>query len=53
MQIQNALSADDLAELWKSEQELRGDIDWPDGKTPSRLRDAVVKRIEELKATEP
>jgi len=53
MQIQNALSADDLADLWKSEQELRGDIDWPDGKTPSRLRDAVVKRIEELKAKEP
>jgi hypothetical protein len=50
MRLEDAQSADDLAMLWNSERALRNNIvAWPDRMTPAKLRDAVMRRIEELK----
>jgi hypothetical protein len=48
--IENAISADELATQWKAEHALRGQIAWPNGAMPSRLRDDVVRRIGQLNA---
>lgn len=47
--IQNATSADDLTMKWNSERPLRGEIEWPNGDTPARLKEAVTRRIHQLK----
>jgi len=47
--LENAISAEDLAIKWNAERTLRGQIEWPDDATPARLKDAVTKRIDELK----
>jgi hypothetical protein len=49
MRLADADSADDLTMLWNSERALRNEITWPDRMTPAKLRDAVTRRIEELK----
>lgn len=49
MQIENAVSAQDLAAEWNSERALRDKMIWPDNQAFARLKAAVTKRIEELK----
>jgi hypothetical protein len=47
--IENATSAEDLTMKWNAERSLRGNIEWRDKATPARLKDAVTRRIEQLK----
>jgi hypothetical protein len=49
VQLENAVSAEDLATEWNSERTVRGKITWPDDEAFARLKAAVTKRIEELK----
>lgn len=49
VQLENAVSAEDLAAEWNSERAVRGKITWPDDEAFARLKAAVTKRIEELK----
>jgi phage recombination protein Bet len=50
MAIENAVSAESLKTQWKAEHALRGEIEWPDGAMPSKLRDDVTRRIAQLQA---
>jgi len=49
MNIENAVSAQDLAAEWNSERPLRDKMTWPDNQAFARLKAAVTQRIEELK----
>jgi phage recombination protein Bet len=51
--IENAVSAESLKTQWKAEHALRGEIEWPDGAMPSKLRDDVTRRIAQLQAAAP
>jgi phage recombination protein Bet len=46
--IENATSAESLKTQWQAEHALRAQIDWPDDAIPSKLRDDVKRRIEQL-----
>jgi len=48
-QLENAVSAQDLAAEWNSERPLRDKMTWPDNQAFARLKGAVAQRIEELK----
>jgi hypothetical protein len=50
VKIENAVSAAALAAEWKAEHALRGEIAWPNGAMPSRLRDDVMRAIGQLNA---
>jgi hypothetical protein len=43
-------SAAELAAQWNAERALRGNIAWPDPSSPARLREAVLARLDALKA---